>query len=66
MCVLNYIQSTLKKNFELIFLPELLQKDNKDKEERFNKVKAVAVKAKKELDLSKKEVKKKKICYKIS
>lgn len=50
----------IKKNFKLIFLPELLQKDNKDKEERFNKVKAVAVKAKKELDLSKKEVKKKK------
>ncbi|KAM9850897.1 GRIP and coiled-coil domain-containing protein 2 [Aulostomus maculatus] len=34
----------------------LLEKENKEKDERMNKIKAVAVKAKKELDNSKKEV----------
>ncbi|CAL9690600.1 unnamed protein product [Knipowitschia caucasica] len=34
----------------------LLEKQQKDKDEKMNKIKAVAVKAKKELDLSKKEV----------
>uniref|UniRef100_A0A671T111 GRIP domain-containing protein n=1 Tax=Sinocyclocheilus anshuiensis TaxID=1608454 RepID=A0A671T111_9TELE len=35
---------------------EMLKKESKDKDERMNKIKAVAVKAKKELDNSKKEV----------
>uniref|UniRef100_A0A672MIN9 GRIP domain-containing protein n=1 Tax=Sinocyclocheilus grahami TaxID=75366 RepID=A0A672MIN9_SINGR len=35
---------------------EMLKKESKDKDERMNKIKAVAVKAKKELDISKKEV----------
>ncbi|XP_052004956.1 GRIP and coiled-coil domain-containing protein 2 [Xyrauchen texanus] len=35
---------------------EILEKESKDKDERMNKIKAVAVKAKKELDNSKKEV----------
>ncbi|XP_067372136.1 GRIP and coiled-coil domain-containing protein 2 isoform X2 [Channa argus] len=34
----------------------LLEKENKEKDERMNKIKAVAVKAKKELDIHKKEV----------
>ncbi|KAK7904916.1 hypothetical protein WMY93_017523 [Mugilogobius chulae] len=34
----------------------LLEKEHKDKDEKMNKIKAVAVKAKKELDISKKEV----------
>lgn len=34
----------------------MLKKESKDKDERMNKIKAVAVKAKKELDSSKKEV----------
>ncbi|XP_036396039.1 GRIP and coiled-coil domain-containing protein 2 isoform X1 [Megalops cyprinoides] len=34
----------------------VLQKENKEKEEKMNKIKAVAVKAKKELDVSRKEV----------
>lgn len=34
----------------------MLKKESKDKDERMNKIKAVAVKAKKELDNSKKEV----------
>lgn len=34
----------------------MLKKASKDKDERMNKIKAVAVKAKKELDHSKKEV----------
>ncbi|KAM8857664.1 GRIP and coiled-coil domain-containing protein 2 [Synchiropus picturatus] len=34
----------------------LLEKENKEKDERMNKIKAVAVKAKKELDISKKEI----------
>lgn len=33
-----------------------LQKESKEKDERTNKIKAVAVKAKKELDISRKEV----------
>ena len=36
--------------------PALLEKESKDKDERMNKIKAVAVKARKELDISKKEV----------
>uniref|UniRef100_A0A8C2ID23 GRIP domain-containing protein n=1 Tax=Cyprinus carpio TaxID=7962 RepID=A0A8C2ID23_CYPCA len=35
---------------------KMLKKESKDKDERMNKIKAVAVKAKKELDISKKEV----------
>ncbi|KAM9346865.1 GRIP and coiled-coil domain-containing protein 2 [Symphorus nematophorus] len=34
----------------------LLEKEHKDKDEKMNKIKAVAIKAKKELDISKKEV----------
>ncbi|KAM9804923.1 GRIP and coiled-coil domain-containing protein 2 [Neosynchiropus ocellatus] len=34
----------------------LLEKENKEKDERMHKIKAVAVKAKKELDISKKEI----------
>lgn len=44
---------------EASFLPcsvEFLEKESKEKEERLNKFKAVAVKARKELDNSKKEV----------
>lgn len=34
----------------------LMERELKDKEEKMNKIKAVAIKAKKELDISKKEV----------
>lgn len=34
----------------------LLEKEHKDKDEKMSKIKAVAIKAKKELDISKKEV----------
>ena len=36
--------------------PALLEKESREKEERTNKIKAVAVKARKELDISRKEV----------
>lgn len=40
-----------------LLLPSaLLEKEHKDKDEKMNKIKAVAIKAKKELDISKKEV----------
>lgn len=40
-----------------LFLPSaLLEKEHRDKDEKMNKIKAVAIKAKKELDISKKEV----------
>ncbi|MCI4378037.1 hypothetical protein PGIGA_G00211180 [Pangasianodon gigas] len=45
--------STLNENMRQI---EFLEKESKEKEERLNKFKAVAVKARKELDNSKKEV----------
>lgn len=35
----------------------LLVKEHKEKDEKMNKIKAVAIKAKKELEISKKEVK---------
>ncbi|TSQ01573.1 GRIP and coiled-coil domain-containing protein 2 [Bagarius yarrelli] len=44
--------STLNENMKQM---ELLEKENKEKEERLNKFKAVAVKARKELENSKKE-----------
>lgn len=34
----------------------LMERELKDKEEKMNKIKAVAIKAKKEMDISKKEV----------
>lgn len=40
-----------------LYLPSaLLEKEHRDKDEKMNKIKAVAIKAKKELDISKKEV----------
>lgn len=40
-----------------LLLPSaLLEKEHKDKDEKMSKIKAVAIKAKKELDISKKEV----------
>lgn len=40
-----------------LLLPSaVLEKEHKDKDEKMNKIKAVAIKAKKELDISKKEV----------
>lgn len=40
-----------------LYVPsELLEKEHKEKDDKMNKIKAVAVKAKKELGISKKEV----------
>ncbi|KAK7153527.1 hypothetical protein R3I94_007034 [Phoxinus phoxinus] len=54
-CKESSVSDENEKMKELSHEMELLRKASKDKEERMNKIKAVAVKAKKELDSSKKE-----------
>ncbi|KAK7168483.1 hypothetical protein R3I93_004709 [Phoxinus phoxinus] len=54
-CKESAVSDENEKMKELSHEMELLRKASKDKEERMNKIKAVAVKAKKELDSSKKE-----------
>uniref|UniRef100_A0A4W6FH78 GRIP and coiled-coil domain containing 2 n=1 Tax=Lates calcarifer TaxID=8187 RepID=A0A4W6FH78_LATCA len=46
----------LVRALQLLLPSAFLEKENKEKDEKMNKIKAVAVKAKKELDISKKEV----------
>ncbi|XP_073701579.1 GRIP and coiled-coil domain-containing protein 2 [Garra rufa] len=56
MCKESSVSDENEQLKELTNEIELLKKESKDKDERMNKIKAVAVKAKKELDNSKKEV----------
>lgn len=46
----------LKSNYANVCFSALLEKELKIKDEKINKMKAVAIKARKELDISKKEV----------
>ncbi|XP_051762691.1 GRIP and coiled-coil domain-containing protein 2 isoform X4 [Ctenopharyngodon idella] len=55
MCKESSVSDENEKMKELSHEIEMLKKESKDKDERMNKIKAVAVKAKKELDNSKKE-----------
>ncbi len=52
--MINYRLET--ETMSLLLSSALLEKEHKDKDEKMNKIKAVAIKAKKELDISKKEV----------
>ncbi|ROL41912.1 GRIP and coiled-coil domain-containing protein 2 [Anabarilius grahami] len=55
MCKESSVSDENEKMKGLSHEIEMLKKESKDKDERMNKIKAVAVKAKKELDSSKKE-----------
>ncbi|RXN37842.1 GRIP and coiled-coil domain-containing 2 [Labeo rohita] len=55
MCKESLVSDGNEQTKELSNEIEILKKESKDKDERMNKIKAVAVKAKKELDNSKKE-----------
>lgn len=47
---------TVNSDHYLFLSSAVLEKEHKDKDEKISKMKAVAIKAKKELDVSKKEV----------
>ncbi|XP_068185437.1 GRIP and coiled-coil domain-containing protein 2 [Antennarius striatus] len=52
----SYVSSEENADSQMTDKIAVLEKEHKDKDEKMNKIKAVAIKAKKELDISKKEV----------